>query len=102
MRFGVTVADEGEDYEDSVVIFRASGWDSALARALEVGRGMEEVYDNADGETVRRRLIVVRTLDELGDELTDGREIYSMRVARDQGGDDPERPEDSEPTQTGV
>ena len=102
MRFGTTVGDEPADYEDSVVIFRASGWDSALERALEVGRSMEESYGNPDDEMVRRRLIAIRTLDELGDELRDGREVYSTRVTRDQPGDDPERPEDSKPMQTGV
>ena len=102
MRFGVTVGDEAEDYDDSVVILRANGWDSALERALEVGRGREEAYANPNGETVRRRLFAIRTLDELGNELTDGREVYSTRVAPDQGADHPERPEDSTPMQTGV
>jgi hypothetical protein len=63
-------------YEDSVVIFRAQDWDAAFRRALEIGRGMEVAYRNGDGVSVEKRLVEIRTLDELGDELSDGREVW--------------------------
>jgi Domain of unknown function (DUF4288) len=103
LRFRVVIDDGDWDFEDSVVVFRAADWDAAFDRALAVGRGMEASYQNADGERVQHRLVAVRTLDQLGEELVDGREVYSTRASFAQlPVVDPLRPEESEPKQSGV
>jgi hypothetical protein len=65
---------------------------------------MEASYENAEGERVEHRLLAVRTLDQLGEELSDGREVYSTRAsfAARRMVVDPPRPEESEPEQSGV
>jgi hypothetical protein len=72
----------------------------ALQRAVDLGHEMEQDYENVDRVPVERRLVEVRTLDELGASITDGREVYCAAV--DSTGALPARPEDSRPGQTGV
>ena len=36
----------------SASLLRASDWDKAFERALEIGKGREETYTNSDGESV--------------------------------------------------
>jgi hypothetical protein len=90
-------------YTRSVLVFRAADWESARARAIELGRAAEDSYANAAGQRVERRLMRVETLDLLGDELVDGREVYSEFAPV---GDEPFEgvlnPEDFRPTQSGV
>jgi hypothetical protein len=60
----------------SVFVFKARDWEHARLRAIEIGKQAEATYENADGQTVSRRLVNVETLDLLGDEIADGREVY--------------------------
>ena len=101
LRFATTVSATVVDREDSIIVFRADGWQAALPRAVELGRGMEETYENVEREPVERRLVEVRTLDELGASIEDGREVYCARAV-DESHVQPGRPEDSRPLQTGV
>jgi hypothetical protein len=65
------------DYNDSVFVVQAPGWENALSRALELGRAQERDYENAEGQRVAWRLIEVLTLDQLGPTLVDGAEVHS-------------------------
>lgn len=93
---------------ESVVLVRAptSDWDAAFQRALEAGRGLERTYVNSEGEQVIWRLVEIQTLDEIGHELADGREIYFTSQPLSQTDTRPDasdlRPESSTPTQSGV
>jgi hypothetical protein len=103
LRFRIVIADSDWDFEESVVVFRATDWEQAFKRALAVGREMEASYENAESERVEHRLLAVRTLDQLGEELTDGREVFSTRASSARRAViDPPRPEESEPKQSGV
>jgi hypothetical protein len=103
LRFRIVIDDGDLDFGESVVVFRAADWERAFARALAIGREMEASYENAESERVEHRLLAVRTLDQLGDELTDGREVFSTRASSARRAVvDPPRPEESEPGQSGV
>jgi len=87
----------------SVFIFQAEDWEPARLRAIELGRSMEDSYLNESGERVSWRLVCVETLDLLGDDLLDGREVYSESVPlAGTMTTSPTRPEDSQPQQSGV
>ena len=101
LRFTTQVADDEADQEDSVILLRAPDWEVAFARAVALGRQMEQTYKNGVGATVEKRLVEVRTLDELGEAIPDGREVYCAPVEANQAPVS-SRPEDSRPTQTGV
>jgi hypothetical protein len=90
------------DQVRSVVVFRADDFDDALTRSLEVGRRLECTFTNGDGKEVRWALASVETLDELGDVITDGREIYSEPLGAGDGIVPALSPERSTPTQSGV
>ena len=102
LRFATSVGDEAPRHEDSVIVFRAPDWEVAFTRALDFGHRMDETYENVDRVPVERRLVEVRTLDELGAVITDGREVYCRLVDPAQQVVGPDRPEDSHPGQTGV
>lgn len=96
-----------ETYMKSVFVFQAANWDEALERAVELGRVLEEDHLNAEGERVVWKLMDVETLDMLGEEIPDGREVYSEPVPAGPEGkamrpNTKFRPEESKPTQTGV
>lgn len=61
---------------DSVFLVSASNRDEAWEEAIKIGLGLETSYDNAAGERVRFAFLGVLTIDELGDELRAGQEIY--------------------------
>lgn len=62
-------------YVDSVHIFRANDWSTALTRAIQLGRTHERIDTNEFGQQVRWAFAEVLTLDSLaGDEL-DGIEV---------------------------
>ena len=67
-------------YMDQVHVFRAVDWDDAQERALAIGRSHEQDYLNGDGQRVRWRLKAVRTLDIIGEHVTDGAEVHSTFV----------------------
>lgn len=108
LRFITSVEGAGPTtYVRSVFVFRAPDWESANRRALDLGKASEETYLNADAQHVTRQLMRVETLDLLGDEIVDGREVYSEpEPVGDEVADKVELlslpPEDFEPTQSGV
>jgi hypothetical protein len=104
LRLLVLVDGAPQHYADSLVVIRAADWDAAFNRALDVGRNLERSYTNSEGEPVEWRLKEILTLDEIGDELTDGREVYFTRTPLPDGEPDARtfRPEESRPTQSGV
>jgi Domain of unknown function (DUF4288) len=75
------VAQKAVDGMVSVRIISAEDWPDARQQALEVGRGLEVSYTNADGKLVEWRLAQVMTLDELQPGSLIGREVYAYRIA---------------------
>lgn len=61
---------------DSVFLVLAANRDEAWQEAIKIGKGLETNYDNAAGENVRSAFLGVLTIDELGDELRAGQEVY--------------------------
>lgn len=90
----------------SVIILSAADWTDARSKALKHGNQLETTYVGATGAQVRWRLMAVETLDELGESLSDGREIYSepLEPTTDDGYpfDAQFTPEISRPGQSGV
>lgn len=88
-------------YMDVVHVFRARDWEDARERAVALGRGHEQAYENEEGRAVRWVLKEVLTLDLLPAGDPDGAEVHS-RLAdadpADAGG--PYSPEHSVPVQT--
>jgi Domain of unknown function (DUF4288) len=71
---------EGHDEvtQDEVVhIFRATDFEAAFHRALDLGRSHETDYPNGDGKIVRWRFERVVTLDQISAADLDGAEVYS-------------------------
>ncbi|XXY32264.1 DUF4288 domain-containing protein [Sorangium sp. So ce233] len=91
-------------YMDSVHLFKASDLSDAMRRALELGKSHEQEYLNVDGKRVRWLLASVVSLDLIGDDVTDGVEVYSepVEIRADEFVDFNYKftPEESEPTQT--
>lgn len=70
---------------ECVHVFRASEWDSAFQRALELGRSHEEEYTNDAGRVVRWTLAEVVSLDLLKADDLDGAEVYSEMTEVERG-----------------
>jgi len=89
---------------DSVHIFRATDFDDAFERALEVGRAQEEEYRNGAGQLVRWRLEELLSLDMIRAESLDGAEVHSrleeIDPPREVDMDEVFTPECSQPHQT--
>ena len=69
------------DYDETVVLFRARDFEHAFRRALELGRAGETRYLNTYGRAVRWALVEVVTLDCVGRRV-DGQEVASKLHAR--------------------
>src|SRR4051794_3040876 len=82
-QFVVFIGEGIENYERSLFVFQADGFDAAHRRAVELGRAQESTYANTFGDVVRWQLVRVETLDVLGDVVDDGREVFSERVSYD-------------------
>jgi hypothetical protein len=67
-------------YMDSIHVFRAENFDTAMKSAVNLGRRHEEEYINSKQERVRWRLKEIISLDILGEDLVDGAEVYSEPV----------------------
>jgi hypothetical protein len=65
-----------ESFWDSVFLVSATDREGAWNEALKIGEGLETSYDNADGERIRFAFLGVLTIDELGEELRTGLEVY--------------------------
>jgi hypothetical protein len=63
-------------YDESVVVFKATDFDHAFTRALELGRKAETDYLNDKGQRVRWALVQVINLDWIGQKI-DGKEVAS-------------------------
>ena len=103
VRLVAVVEGRGASHQmECVHVFRATEWESAFQRALELGRSHEEGYTNEAGNAVRWTLTDVVSLDLLRTDDLDGAEVYSEMTEVDPGNDPPlERsPERSQPTQT--
>jgi len=107
LRFVVLLETTGaEDASDSIFLLRCDSFETAFARALQIGRAAETEYLGGTGERVRWRLKEVATLDVLQGEDLDGVEIYSEFTPvgdhERYGFDHAFQPEASQPNQTGV
>lgn len=100
LRLLVVVGGRPSSRADFVVIFQAIDWETALERALELGRAREEGYLNDAGQEVRWVLKEIVTLDQLAENLDGAEVLYqSADVPPENSGRDL-RPEDSRPAQT--
>lgn len=78
IRFAVIVQDEGlVRYSDSVYLLMAADFDAAFKRAIEIGRGHETEYLNADNQRVAWKVAEVLSLDMIQTDSLDGAEVYS-------------------------
>ena len=90
--------------EESTVLLRAGDFDCAFERALEIGRGRENEYQNGFGKRVRWVFTDVLSLDIVHAESLDGAEVHSNLTERDPADpmsiDQEFSPELSSPSQT--
>jgi hypothetical protein len=100
LQVAVSVGSRGvQDLWSTVVVFEcADDWDAAAEKARRLGESKEQEYLNGEGEAVAFRFVAVKTLDMLGDSITDGREVYFTRTDVT----DWEQPAPHPPHQTGV
>ncbi len=81
VRLVALVNPDGADlFMDSVYTFQATEWDEAFQRALELGRSQEGEYVNAEGQSVRWKLMKVINLNWLKVECLEGAEVHSEFV----------------------
>ena len=106
LRFFTVTADKGRvDGEDSIYLIRATDWEAAFRRFLDIGYMKENTYKNWHEQETRVRFIAIRTIDVLNEEDLDGIEVSCVPL----DGNDPEftfetsvSPENSKPGQLGV
>jgi hypothetical protein len=67
-------------YWRSVFVFREEDRAAAKSRAIELGEGLAQTYRNGDGQLVVDKFNRVQTLDELGERIEDGTEVWSEGV----------------------
>lgn len=81
LRLVAVIEGIGSDlYMDQVHVFLAADWRDAMARALEIGRGEEDEYVNANGHLLAWCFKEILTLDIIGPSIADGAEIHSAFV----------------------
>lgn len=104
--FSIFVDEGNTRISKSLIMLRSSDYESALKEALSRGYLMERSYLNEDGKLVEWRLNKIETLDQIGETIDDGREVYSefseIKPKDAITFDSKLDPESSEPTQTGV
>ncbi|MFZ0668464.1 MAG: DUF4288 domain-containing protein [Acidimicrobiales bacterium] len=77
LRFANLVGSEGiSGFWDSVFLVVAEDRADAIREARQMGRSREELYANAQAEQVRRAFLGVITVDELGESLANGVEVW--------------------------
>ena len=83
--FIILVADgpgrKRNDYDESVIVFRAKDHVHAFKRALQLGRAQETDYLNDKGQKVRWALVEIQNLERIGPDL-DGKEVSSRLHSR--------------------
>ena len=77
LNFVVIEGDSEASRQRSLVLFRAQTFEDAADRALSLGHAMEKDYVGGTGSRVRWLLERLETIDQLGPDLVDGREIYA-------------------------
>ena len=107
LRFAILVEGEGAiEFARSLIVFRAEDFPDAKERAISLGRSMETTHTGGLGEEVKWRLQRVETLDLLGDQIMDGREVYAESLDLPDGPlipfDAQFDPRASQPGQSGV
>lgn len=106
--FAIHVEDVGvERTARSLILFKSTNdFEEAKKSALKVGLSKEESYKNGDEKLVQWKLMNIETLDLLGEEIDDLKEVYSEfrdvdhEASRTLLSD--MNPEASKPTQTGI
>lgn len=108
LEFVVHIEDTGaERYARTLIVFQSSD-NFSLARdiALKIGKSKEQSYRNGEDKLVQWKLKNIETLDLLGEQIENQREIYSefQDIPSDESAVDLSdlHPELSKPTQTGV
>ena len=74
-------AKKKNDYDESVIVFRARDFDHAFERALEIGKAQETTYKNGKEQNVRWALVEITNLDHVGRKV-DGAEVASKLHSR--------------------
>ncbi len=104
LRLGVIIEGLGlVHYSDSLYLFKASDFEAAFKKALEIGRRNEQSYGNGDSQRVVWKLAEVVSLDIMRAESLEAAEIYSESVSGSDatlGIDHTFHPEQSSPNQT--
>ena len=83
VRWAVMVEGRGlRDWEEAVYLFRSEDYDSAFRRALAIGEGGRDGWEEGTQHPrwVETRLAEVVTLNCLGSELEDELEVHRMRT----------------------
>ena len=104
IRFAIIIETIGlHGYSDSIYLFRATDFETAFQKVMEIGYNHEESYINGDNQRVVWKFVEIISLDIIRSKSLDGAEIYSEPVS----GENPSwtiehefHPELSEPTQT--
>ena len=93
------------DYDETVIVFRARSYPLAFKRALALGRAAETEYRNERGQRVRWAFVEVTTLDQVGKGV-ESREVSSRLHARTETKPVPFgrrfHPERSQPQNSGI
>ena len=84
LRFVIYLDDRPVQRYRSLVLLQSADLESAAGRALDRGRELERSYVGGT-ELVSWRLETVETIDHLGANLTDGREVYGEPAAATAG-----------------
>jgi hypothetical protein len=63
-------------YDESVIVFKATDFSNAFAKALSIGKANQAKFKNQYGEGVRWSLVEITTLDRVGPRI-DGVEVAS-------------------------
>ena len=82
----IILVDDGKakkknDYDESVILFKARDFAHAFERALEIGKVQEKMYQNGKGQDVRWVLTEIINLDIIGRKL-DAVEVSSKIHSR--------------------
>lgn len=104
IRIAYLVEDSFEDfYWDSLFLIKSNSFDNAHSKALEIGYGLEKVYQNANQKLVHVKFKEILTLDFVG-EITDKCEVLcdKSKIPKSVNKDINSKylPENSKPEQT--
>lgn len=77
----VILMDDGKpkkknNYDEQIIVFKAENYEHAFARAIEIGREQETIYENDKEQDVRWALVKVEEIKFIGKKI-DGVEVIS-------------------------